>query len=256
MMRAPYMPEVLIREDSEALALAAADRLVEIGSQAVKAKDRFNLVLAGGSTPQVMYQTLVSDEFRQQLDWKKVHFSWGDERCVPPDDPLSNYRMARQALLDPLAIPEENIHRMAGELEPDLAAKNYSRELQHHFGQVQFPLFDFILLGMGQDGHTASLFPGSRAVLEREKWVVAVEHVTPPPPLVPRITLTVPVINAAAHILFLVSGDEKAEILGRVFQREAPDPDLPVSMIHPKRGSLTWMVDRAAAAGLTESKKS
>lgn len=250
------MPEVLIRKDSEALALAAADRLVEIGNQAVKAKDRFNLVLAGGSTPQVMYQTLASDEFRHQLDWKKVHIFWGDERCVPPDDPLGNYHMARQALLDPLAIPGENIHRMAGELEPDLAAKNYNHELQHHFGQVDFPLFDFILLGLGQDGHTASLFPGSMAVLEREKWVAAVEHVTPPPPFVPRITLTVPVINAAAHVLFLVSGADKAEILGRVLQHEAPDPDLPASLIYPKRGSLTWMIDRAAAAGISKPNKS
>lgn len=250
MMKAPSMPEILILEDSKALAMAAATRLIGIGTRAVAEKGRFDAVLAGGSTPLALYEILARQDFHQHLDWQKVHIFWGDERCVPPDDPRSNYRTARLSLLDPLEIHEENIHRMAGELDPDLAAENYNRDLRQHFGPVDFPRFDLILLGLGEDGHTASLFPGSAAILERGKWVAAVEHVNPPPPLVPRITLTEPVINAAAHVLFLVSGPEKAEILARVFQHEAPDPDLPASMIHPKQGSLTWLVDRAAAAHL------
>ncbi len=158
--------------------------------------------------------------------------------------------MARLALLDPAQMPTENIHRIYGEFEPSQAATVYEDELHHFFGIHEVPRFDLILLGLGDDGHTASLFPGSAALRESERWVCVVEHTVPPLPLVPRLTLTLPVLNNAANVLFMVSGSSKAEILSQVLQKTAAREPLPAQLICPINGNLLWLVDHNAAANL------
>jgi 6-phosphogluconolactonase len=155
--------------------------------------------------------------------------------------------MARQALLDRVPLPAGNVHRISGELAPDRAVSDYGNEMQRVFAGSPIPRFDLILLGLGDDGHTASLFPGSSALSETSRWVVSVEHHLPPPPLVTRISLTLPVLNNAANVLFLVSGAGKSAILSRVMQKQTLSKPLPAQLIHPKDGRLVWMVDRMAA---------
>jgi 6-phosphogluconolactonase len=176
-----------------------------------------------------------------------VEVYWGDERCVLPDDPDSNYLMARQALLDHAPLPVENIHRIFGELEPDHAARRYETELQQVSPGAKYPRFDLVLLGLGEDGHTASLFPGSPALSETKRWVVSIEHTNPPPPLVTRVSLTLPVLNAAANVLFMVFGSGKAAIFSQVVQNLGGLNQLPAQLVHPKDGRLVWAVDRLAA---------
>ncbi len=206
------------------------------------------LGLSGGSTPHRLYARLASPPFRSRIEWARVHVFWGDERCLSPDHPDSNYRVAHESLLSKVSIPPQQIHRMRGE-DPDLdrAAEVYEHELRRVFDLTpnERPRFDLILLGLGTDGHTASLFPGSPALDETTRLTVAV-HAAPPP--APRLTLTLPVLNAAARVIFLVSGEEKAEVLRRVLQGGA-SPDRPASLIRPADGPL-WLVDRAAAAAL------
>jgi 6-phosphogluconolactonase len=183
-----------------------------------------------------------------------VYIFWSDERCVPPGLPDSNYLMACLALLDPARVPARNIHRIPGELEPLRAAARYEAQLRQFFAGDGLPRFDLILLGLGEDGHTASLFPGSPALHEQERWAVAVEHTTPPPPLVPRVTLTLPVLNAAAHVIYLVSGANKAERLAQVLHGPVALEPLPAQLVSPANGALLWLVDRAAARGLPAGK--
>jgi 6-phosphogluconolactonase len=199
------------------------------------------VALSGGSTPRTTYALLASDEFAARVDWPRVRVFWGDERCVPPDHPDSNYRMAREALLDKVPIPTENVHRMRGELPPDQAATAYQAELEAVLGASG--RFDLILLGMGADGHTASLFPGTAALEERERTVVAV-YVKRLRAW--RVTLTLPVINAGRHVLFLVSGTAKAPTLARIRAGEL----LSAGLVQPDQGQLTWLVDMAAAGQL------
>jgi 6-phosphogluconolactonase len=230
---------------------AAADRVVGLAAESIAARDRFNWALAGGSTPEALYRLLATTD-HQRVDWSKVHFFWGDERCVPPDHPDSNYRMARLALLDAIASPRENIHGMQGELPPALAAERYEAELARCFGRRVGdapPAFDLILLGMGADGHTASLFPGTRALDETRRWVVAnpIESLR-----TTRLTLTFPVLDVAAHVLFLVAGADKAERLAQVLA-PAPATDatpLPAQRVRPRGNAPEWLVDAAAAARL------
>jgi len=155
--------------------------------------------------------------------------------------------MARKALLDQVPLPAENVHRILGELGPDIAASSYASELQSEFPGQQLPCFDLILLGLGEDGHTASLFPGSLALLETDRWVVAVEHTVFPPPLVSRISLTLPAINNAANVLFLVSGAGKADIFGRVMDNSRQTSLLPARLVNPSNGHLVWAIDRLAS---------
>jgi 6-phosphogluconolactonase len=195
------------------------------------------------------------------LDWSKVHFYWGDERCVPPDHPDSNYRMAWETMLAWLPIPPENIHRIQAELPPVQAAQAYEEQIREFFRQISkisglligsstIPSFDLILLGMGEDGHTASLFPGTPALAEAQRWVVAVEHNQPPPPLVDRVTLTLPLINAAQEVVIFVSGGSKAARLEQFFGGRS-EPPLPIQLVQPVSENLTWMVDQAAAVRLS-----
>ena len=228
--------------DADRLAHVAADWFVSLASAAIAKRGRFAVALAGGSTPRPAYALLAEQPRSQKVDWAQVEVFWGDERCVPPDHPDSNYRMVRQALLDRVSIPKQNVHRIRGELPPRKAASAYRSVLQSCLGTGG--RFDLILLGMGSDAHTASLFPGTAAVAERDRTVLAiyVEKLD-----VWRVTLTLPVINKARHVIFLVAGDAKAEALTRV---HAGEP-LPAAMVQPADGQLTWLVDRRAAAKLS-----
>ena len=249
------MPEIVVLPEPRALAEAAAQKFISLATEAISRQDYFTVALSGGSTPQRMYMLLGEPVFFAHIDWAKVHLFWGDERCVPADHPDSNYHLTRLALLDRMQIPAENIHRVPVELEPALAAKNYAAELKRFFHSTDFPRFDLILLGLGEDGHTASLFPGSPALSEKKLWVVAVEHDTPPPPLIKRITLTLPVINAARQVIFLVSGVGKAERLKRVLSEPQKPNLLPAQLVKPAQGKLTWMIDREAARNINVNEK-
>lgn len=236
---------------SDAVAADAAGRFVSVAARAVRETGRFVVALAGGSTPRRLYELLATPEYADRVDWARIHVFWGDERCVPPDDPASNYRLARTALLGHVPVPAANVHRIRGEDEPVRAAAAYERELRAVFATPHGPpslesgrRFDLILLGMGSNGHTASLFPWLAAVRERERWVMA-EHVAEVAAW--RITLTTPVLNAAAHVVFLVTGADKAATLQRVLDGPVQPDVLPAQAIAPRDGALTWLVDADAA---------
>jgi 6-phosphogluconolactonase len=229
-----------------ALARAAAKHFIALAQEAVGARGRFAVALAGGSTPRAMYALLATGEFATRVDWTRVHIFWGDERCVPPDRPDSNYRMAREALLDHIPIPSDHVHRIQGEIEPALAADAYERTLQAFFTPGR-PCFDLILLGLGDDGHTASFFPGTAAIHEPTRWVVG--H-TVSKLNAWRVTLTPVAINAAANVTFLVSGATKAERLNQVLTGPYQPDVLPAQIVQPVKGRLLWLVDSAAAAQL------
>ena len=238
----------------DAVVADAAGRFVSVAAQAVRETGRFVVALAGGSTPKRLYERLATPEYATRVDWAHTHVFFGDERCVPPDDPASNYRMTRLALLDRVPVPAANVHRMRGEDDPTAAAGAYERELRALFATPDGPpsvrsdgRFHLVLLGMGSNGHTASLFPGLTAVRERERWVVA-EHVAEVAAW--RITLTPPVLNAAAQVLFLVLGADKAPMLKRVLEGPVRPDELPAQAIVPHDGALTWLVDAAAARDL------
>jgi polyphosphate glucokinase len=241
---------VEVHPTADVLMQAAAETFVRCAGRAIRNSGRFAVALSGGATPKGLYALLVSDPFRARVDWQHVELFWTDERCVPPDHPESNYRLARELLLGHLPVPEANVHRIHGEDDPAEAASAYERELRVAFATPQgLPRceprsrFDLVLLGMGEDGHTASLFPGTAALQEKTKWVVA-HHADATSTW--RVTLTPPVINAAAEVFFLVSGAQKAAMLHRV--TEGPSqPDLfPAQMIAPRDGRLRWLVDAAA----------
>lgn len=229
--------------DRVSLIRAAAELVVRIAGESIATNGRFSIALSGGSTPEPLYALLASEGFTRRIDWPHVHVFWGDERCVPPGDPQSNYRMTKKALLDVAPIPDSNIHRIRGEDEPARAATEYERELREFFGDSA--RFDLVLLGMGDDGHTASLFPGTAAVTERKRWVVAhcLEHVS-----MWRITLTPVAINAASNVIFLVSGADKADRLQQVLESRRQPDVLPAQAIKPVSGRLLWLVDQAAAS--------
>ena len=242
--------EVEILVDAPLLARRAAEYFVQWSGDAIRTGGRFTVALAGGSTPRQMYGLLAGPSFSSRVDWEHVHFFWGDERCVPPEHSDSNYRMAWEALLSGIYIPDANIHRIQAELPAEEAALAYERELRQFFGD-EIPCFDLILLGLGPDGHTASLFPGSPALRETSRWVVPVSHAAPPPPLVSRVTLTPPVLNAAAKVVFLVSGAGKAGRLVQVLRGPLQPERLPAQTVQPVTGRLLWLVDQAAAARLS-----
>jgi 6-phosphogluconolactonase len=248
------MPHLERFPTTDALMAGAAEVVVSAAAQAIDASGRFAVALAGGSTPRRLYELLASPAYAPRVDWSRVHLFWGDERGVPPGDPASNYRMVREALLDDVPIPDTNVHRIRGEDSPADAAASYERELRRAFATPAGPpdvvagrRFDLVLLGMGENGHTASLFPGLGAVHEKERWVVA-EYV--PETSMWRITLTPPVLNAAAHVAFLVTGARKATMLHRVLEGPSEPDGLPAQAIAPVDGTLDWLVDAAAAARL------
>jgi 6-phosphogluconolactonase len=235
---------VEVYENPEGLAGAAAGEFAARAAEAIEERGRFTVVLAGGSTPKATYDILARD-YAGRIDWSKVHVFFGDERSVPPDDDDSNYKMAREALLD--HVPIGSVHRMQGELPPDDAAAAYEEELRGFFGPDELPKFDLILLGIGGDGHTASLFPETSALEVHDRLVVA----NPVLKLeTTRITLTVPVLNAAHAVYFLVAGEGKADALAHILGGDADPRAYPASLIQPQEGP-TWMLDQQAASGLT-----
>ena len=233
--------EARVFADAAALTAGAAEFIANCAAEAIAARGAFTIALSGGGTPKPVYRRLAS----AALDWTRVHVFFGDERCVPPDDPRSNFDMARSALLDHVPIPAENLHRMRGEDVPDEAADSYARELEDVLGEGG--RLDLVLLGLGDNGHTASLFPGLAAVTETERTVVAayVEVVA-----MWRLTLTPPAINAARLVAFLVSGEGKAEIVQRVLQGPPQPVVLPAQAIRSTERPALWLMDEAAAAKL------
>jgi len=227
--------------DAEALAQRAADWLVDLVTERA---DPMTVALSGGSTPRRLYELLAEPPRRARMPWARIHWFWGDERFVPPDHPDSNYRMAREAMLSRVAVPPGNIHPVPTVgLDPEEAARAYEGDLQTVYRGDRLdparPLFDVTLLGLGPDGHTASLFPGNTALAERRRWVVAVIGAKPEP----RITLTFPALDSSRHVAFLVAGEEKRAVLSRVL---AGDRSLPAAQLRPL-GRLWWLLDRAAA---------
>jgi 6-phosphogluconolactonase len=232
--------------DPDALARAAADELVAIARDAIAARGVCHVALSGGSTPRRMFAELAT-RGAAALAWTQVELWWGDERTVPPDHPDSNYGMARAALIDPLGLAGTRVHRIEGERPPDDAARAYERALVAALGAP--PVLDLVLLGLGPDGHVASLFPGSPALAETARWVVANPVDSPVAHgKTVRITLTVPAINAARHVRVLVAGADKADTLAQVI--DGPADRLPAQRIAPPAGDLAWLVDQAAAARL------
>jgi 6-phosphogluconolactonase len=246
LMTASEIPaDIIILDNAEEVARVAADRFIEIAGASIAGQGRFSVALAGGSTPRRTYEILATPDYRNRIDWASVHIFFGDERMVPPTDAESNYRMAYEAMISRLPVPEQNVHRIVGEGDPGEGARLYEQELKSFFSDAPWPRFDLVLLGMGDDGHTASLFPYTDALREQQAWVVAnwVEKLK-----TFRVTLTAPAINHAAHIIFMVTGEGKAERLREVIGG-ARDPErLPSQMIHAVNGSLTWLVDKAAAS--------
>jgi 6-phosphogluconolactonase len=243
--------EIQIVEDAEAVSRTAAEMMVSQALQNLKSKDSFAVALSGGSTPKNMFAILANDAaLREQMPWDSVHFFWGDERHVPPDHADSNYRMTNEVMFSRVPVPPENIHRIRAE-NPDAgkAAEDYEQELRRFFKleTEQLPAFDCVFLGMGPDGHTASLFPGTKALHERKQlvvsnWVAKFQSF--------RITLTAPVLNNADTVIFLVSGEEKAEPLRVVLEGQKQTDRFPSQLIEPTHGKLLWLVDRAAARKL------
>ncbi|MGC1417311.1 MAG: 6-phosphogluconolactonase [Candidatus Acidiferrum sp.] len=246
--------EVRILPDGAAIARRAADKLVEIAGNAVRQKGSFELVLSGGSTPKTLYGLLVNEPaLRSQMPWDKMHLFFGDERHVKPDDTQSNFRMALETLISKSPLKPEQISRIKGEYpEAEDAAKEYEQQIRSHFklAEGQFPRFDLVLLGMGSEGHTASIFPGTKALHENRRIVV---HNWVGKVLMDRITLTAPAINNAAHILFMVTGADKAPALTAVLERFYEPDQLPAQLIQPLNGSLLWLVDTAAGSMLTHA---
>jgi 6-phosphogluconolactonase len=233
-----------VYRDLEDLSQNAAQILVEAAQSAIKAHGGFSLVLSGGSTPRRLYELLAELPYRNQMPWKNTHIFWGDERCVPADDERNNAHMARQILLDQVPIPDEQIHPIASTLTPLKAAENYQDTLKEYFSSNS-AAFDLVLLGLGENGHTASLFPGTAVLDEKRYWVseVYVANLR-----MWRVTLTTPILNQARKIIFLVSGAGKAWVLDQVINGPRRPKQLPAQIIQPQKGELLWLVDQAAAS--------
>ncbi len=237
--------EVKILPDNAALTQTAAQEFHRLAESAVQERGRFSVALSGGNTPRAIYSLLASEH--KELPWDRIHVFFGDERHVPPDHPDSNFRMASESLLSKVPIPEKNVHRIHAELDAEAAAAEYDQQIVNffHLNNHDWPRFDLIFLGIGEDGHTASLFPGSQALTETScrvmaNWVEKFETF--------RITLTVPVLNHSAEVVFLVSGADKAEILNQVLRPGARK--FPAQYVHPENGRLLWLVDQDAGNSL------
>lgn len=240
---------ITLYDDSESLGRAAARLFADQALQAVAERGRFLALLSGGETPRATYQLLAREPLRSTVPWSAVHLFWGDERWVPQDDPKSNQGMARRAFIDQVLLSEEQVHGIPYGGSPRESAASYELELRSFF-DGEPPRFDLVLLGLGEDGHTASLFPGNPALHETSHWACAVygsEHD------LYRVTLTAPLINQAALVAFLVAGPEKAAILSRVLEGEKEPELLPAQLIQPVDGRLVWLVDRAAARLLQQN---
>jgi len=241
----PSRPEIIIRDNPAQMARAAADIFTKAAKEAVSKGVRFTVAVSGGSTPRAMHGLLETEPFRSEIPWNSTYIFWVDERCVPINDPASNYGAAGKDLLDRVPIPTEQSYPMPVDSPPEEGAMEYQKTLIDFF-QLQdgeFPVFDLIFLGIGRDGHTASLFPGQEALDEDERLVVAVKGGNPD---VSRITMTFPVLNNAGHVVILVSGRSKAEVLRSIF--EDSRAYLPAHGVRPINGRLTWLLDSEVAS--------
>ena len=249
------IPDVRVAGSIQDWAHQAAAFIASVSERAILANGRFIMALSGGSTPKTLYQTLASPEWKTRFEWQKIHFLFGDERCVPPDHQDSNFNMAQASFFHPLAIPPNHIFRMKGEGEDPLpVAREYEQTIRQ-LTQTQpptMPRIDLVLLGLGDDGHTASLFPGTSALQETKKIVTVGQA---PTGIRSRLTLTLGVLNQAAMVLFLVTGKGKADMIRRILEPASEaDRSLPAAKITPESGQLVWMLDQAAAAGLTRQR--
>lgn len=245
-------PEIRIFKDLEELSRFAARLFVEEAAQSTAERNRFLVALNGGSTPTRLFQLLATEE-RENVDWSKVYIFWGDERCVPPDDPGSSYGQARDMLLSRVPIPEANIHRIKGEMGPAEAARDYANTLKEFADfSLDWPRFDLVYLGMGEDGHTASLFPGSAVNVDEPTLPVTAHYQDRP---ANRVTLTPVVFNSARMIVFMATGEKKSETLAEVLSGRYNPAQYPAERIDPKDGGLIWLVDDGAASKLPEELK-
>ncbi|MBM4261588.1 MAG: 6-phosphogluconolactonase [Deltaproteobacteria bacterium] len=243
--------DTIICADTEELSRKAAERFIRLANDAIVRSGRFIVALSGGSTPRALYSLLASPDYNERIPWNKVHLYWGDERCVPPHHPDSNFLMVQETLLANITIPRENFHRIAAELDPKVAAADYEEQVRKLFELTPgaLPRFDLILLGLGEDGHTASLFPENEALNEAHHLVVAtyVEKLN-----AHRVTLTLPVINRAAEIVFLVAGQDKSAVIKLILGELPEGINLPAARIRPANGRLVWLVTKDAASELLQ----
>jgi 6-phosphogluconolactonase len=242
-MEASLSEKIHVLSDYEALSHRAALFFIEVSKSAINARGRFFIAVSGGSTPKKLF-ALLGTLYRNEIQWKHVHFFWVDERCVPKEHAENNYKTAYDALISKVSIPEKNIHRIRGENDPDHEALRYEGELKNSFGKSVFPFFDLIILGMGEDGHTASLFPGLESIDETKRLAIPVyvERLRSQ-----RITLTLHVLNNAKQVLFLVSGSSKAHVIADILKNTARKTMYPAGLVNPVNGDVTWLVDEEAA---------
>jgi 6-phosphogluconolactonase len=240
---------IIIESDAEGLARKGAEAFSRAAKESVGLRERFAVAISGGSTPRYMHQILAKEPYLSDIPWEKTHVFWVDERCVPGNDPASNFGLARKDFLDQVPIPPNQIHSIAVEVSPEEGAGLYQNELIDffHLQKGESPVFDLIFLGTGKDGHTASLFPGQKALDEMERLVIPVKGGDP---FVSRLTMTFNVLNHAKRILFMVSGKNKADIVKTIL--EFPEARLPAQRIQCTNGTLTWLLDRESASMLSK----
>jgi 6-phosphogluconolactonase len=247
----PAVPDIRIHRDSQTWAEAAAEFVLEVGKEAVRANGRFFIALSGGTTPETLYRALTSPAFADRFDWSRATFFFSDERCVPPDDPRSNYALAQKTLFTPLTITPSQVYRMVGESrDPQTAAHEYEQQLRlaTKTAPSDQPSLDLILLGLGEDGHTASLFPGSPALRDNQRMIAVTQSPKDPPT---RLTMTLGVINQASVILFLAAGAGKAGVVRAILDpKTEAERQLPAALVAPEEGRLIWLLDQAAASEL------
>ena len=242
-------PTILTFTDNSELSHTAADLVTSAAQNAIATHDHFYLAISGGGTPKPLFKLLAQSPYSEKISWKKTFVFWADERCVPPEDKGSNYRLAKETFLDEVPIPAENIIRVKGELEPQAAADDYTQQLAQFGTEYRpWPILDLAVLGMGSDGHTASLFPGSPLQHTHPAVAVTADYDGRP---ANRVTLTAEVFNTAAQIIFLVTGANKADTLAAIIEGPPKLEQLPAQRIQPNTGHLTWLIDEAAAQKLT-----
>ena len=240
--------QISIYSDTDALSLDAAHYIVRLAAESIVSHGRFTIALSGGTTPRKLYGMLGDEPYRSQIDWAFVDIFWSDERCVPPDSEDSNYSLAQQVLLSKIPIPAAQVHYMpADEADRDAASQSYSDTMRRVFATNGIPSFDLIQLGMGPEGHTASLFPHQASLHEQQRLVMPVSVPKPPPP---RLTFTPPILNAAHNLLFLVTGTDKADAVQAVLEGDYNPDEYPAQIVRPTNGEVVWMLDTKAASKL------